>query len=356
MGGTPPASLSPSAFGRRTWTLFAVAGTGLLLYLALTARDDVPAAASIDHLSRGAVILNSALIALRVGLEAVVVLAAVSASLIGANRDKRRPVMLGAGLSLAATVATWFVAAWAIGAIGGPSPDVEAASGLLAVAVLLLVMNWFFHRLYWTGWIAHHHRRRRALLAGTGGVALTAGLIALGFTAVYREGFELVLFLQSLRLKYGEAVVLEGVMPGLVLTAAIGVPTFVMHRKLPFRRMLVLTGAMIGFVLIVMVGETVQGLQLAGWLPTTQLGVTFPGWVGAWFALFPTVETLTAQALAVTAVIASYLVAERVRRRRRFAARATASSAVRVGWGSTKPDRPAAERSLGSHQVIRTHE
>jgi high-affinity iron transporter len=126
-----------------------------------------------------------------------------------------------------------------------------------------------------------------------------------------------VLFLQTLRLKYGAGVVLEGVALGLTFTAAVGILTFVAHHKLPYKRMLVLTGAMIGFVLIVMVGESAQELQLAGWLPVTQLGIMFPGWIGTWFALFPTVETITAQAFAATAVIASYLVAEHVRVRRR---------------------------------------
>jgi high-affinity iron transporter len=154
------------------------------------------------------------------------------------------------------------------------------------------------------------------LLARSPGGALTAGLIALGFTIVYREGFEVVLFLQTLRLKYGAGVVLEGVALGLTFTAAVGILTVVAHHKLPYRRMLVLTGAMIGFVLIVMVGESAQELELAGWLPVTQLGIMFPGWIGTWFALFPTVETITAQAFAATAVIASYLVAEHVRVRR----------------------------------------
>jgi high-affinity iron transporter len=276
----------------------------------------VPDPTTTNHLSRGAVILNSGLLVLREGLEAILVLAAVTASFMGANRDKRRPVALGAALSFAASIATWFAAAWAIGALGGPGLDIQAATGLLAVAVLLVVMNWFFHRIYWTGWIAHHHKRRRTLLAGAGGGTLTAGLVLLGFTAVYREGFEIVLFLQSLRLKYGEMVVLKGVALGLAFTAAVGVLTFVAHHKLPYRRMLVITGAMIGFVLIVMVGESAQELQLAGWLGTTQLGLTFPGWVGTWFALFPTVETLAAQAIAATAVIASYLLAEHVRVRR----------------------------------------
>jgi len=125
-----------------------------------------------------------------------------------------------------------------------------------------------------------------------------------------------VLFLQVLRLRYGSAVVLEGVALGLTFTAAVGVLTFLAHHKLPYRRMLVVTGAMIGLVLVVMVGESAEELQLAGWLPTTQLGATFPGWVRTWLALSPTVETITAQVLAAVAVIGSYLVAEHVRVRR----------------------------------------
>jgi len=308
--------MAGDAFGRRAWAVFVVSVIGLLVYLGLTAKGGVPDPTATSHLSRGAVILNSGLLVLREGLEAILVLAAVTASFIGADTAKRRPVAIGATLSFLATVATWFAAVWVIGALGGPALDIQAATGLLAVAVLLVVMNWFFHRVYWTGWIAHHHKRRRALVAGAGGGVLTAGLIALGFTAVYREGFEIVLFLQTLRLKYGSTVVLEGVAIGLAFTAAVGVLTFAAHHRLPYKRMLVLTGALIGLVLVVMVGESAQELQLAGWLPTTQLGVTFPGWIGTWFALFPTVETVTAQTLAAAAVIGSYLVAEHVRVRR----------------------------------------
>ena len=297
------------------WAALALIAAGLLLYSALTAHGGVPDPTAPNHLSHGAVVLNSGLLVFREGLEAILVVAAITASFLGTNVAKRRPVGLGVGMGLAASVVTWFCAVWIIGALGGPGLDVQAATGLLAVAVLLLVMNWFFHRVYWTGWIAHHHRRRQRLLAGAG-AGLTAGLVLLGFTAVYREGFEVVLFLQDLRLKYGAATVLEGVGIGLALTAAVGVLTFVAHHKLPYKRMLVLTGATIGFVLVVMVGESAQELQLAGWIPTTQLGFTLPGWLGTWLAIFPTVETLTAQFLAAATVIGSYLVAEHVRVRR----------------------------------------
>lgn len=307
---------SSSGFSGRAWALFALIGCGLLCYLALSAKDGVanPTDEGV-RLSHGAVILNSGLLVMREGLEAVLVLAAVTASFMGTNSGKRRPVAAGAGLAFLASVATWFVAVWVIGELGGPGLDVQAATGLLAIVVLLVVMNWFFHKVYWTGWIAHHHRRRRALV-GQSKRALTSGLVALGFTAIYREGFEVVLFLQNLRLKYGSPTVVEGVAIGLVFTAAMAVLTFTAHRKLPYKRMLVLTGAMIGFVLVVMVGESANELQEAGWISTTQLGVTFPGWVGTWLAFFPTVETIAAQAIAGLLVIASYLGAEywRVRR------------------------------------------
>jgi high-affinity iron transporter len=86
--------------------------------------------------------------------------------------------------------------------------------------------------------------------------------------------------------------------------------------------MLVLTGVMLGVVLIVMVGESVQEMQLAGWLPTTALPLAIPGWVGLWFAVFPTLEGIAAQVLAAGLVLGSYFGAEylRVRRPRQRAA------------------------------------
>src|SRR5476649_2418910 len=102
-------------------------------------------------------------------------------------------------------------------------------------------------------------------------------------------------------MRLGSNAVLQGVTFGLLLTACVAALTFVAHRRLPYRRMLVLTGVLLGCVLLVMVGEQAQEMQLAHWLPTTSiesLENTLPPWMGLWFAVFPTVETLSAQALA----------------------------------------------------------
>jgi high-affinity iron transporter len=269
-----------------------------------------------NHMSRTSAVIDSAILVFREGLETILVLAAVMASFLGANRLYRRPVATGAGIGLAATIATWFIAAWFIGQLGVRELDLQAATGLPAILVLLLVMNWFFHRVYWTGWIQHHHRRRRGLLAGDTDTALRRTLLGfalLGFTSIYREGFEIVVFLQNLRVTFGSSVVLEGVTLASLFTVAAGVLTFAPHQRLPYKRLLIITGAMLVVVLFVMVGEEVNEMQLAGWIGTTNIGVHIPGWAGQWFSLFANVETIAAQVLAVTIVLGSYVSAQYLR-------------------------------------------
>ena len=287
----------------------------LLIWAVSGSRGGTPDPATTPHLGHGAVVIDSAILVLREGLETILVLAAVTASFRGERGRMRRPVAAGGLAAFLATVATWFAAIAITTAVGAASLDLQAGTGLLAIVVLLVVMNWFFHKVYWTGWISHHHKRRRRLLAqaGSAGARRTMlGFAALGFTSVYREGFEVVLFLQNLRLRYGGSTVLEGVALGLSGVLAIGVVTFLVHRKLPYKKMLVATGVLLGVVLLVMVGESVQEMQQAGWIATTPVpGVHVPAWLGLWFSVFPNWETIGAQVLAAAVVIGSYLAAER---------------------------------------------
>ena len=123
-----------------------------------------------------------------------------------------------------------------------------------------------------------------------------------------------MIFLQGLRERFGSSVVLEGVVLGLLFTAAVGVLTFSLHQRLPYKKLLIITGAMLVVVLWVMVGEEVNEMQLAGWIGTTSIpGLNIPGWAGTWFSVFPNVETIAAQLLALVLVLGSYVAAQYVR-------------------------------------------
>src|SRR2546422_3971736 len=260
--------------------------------------------------------LDIGILVFREGLECLLVLAAITASMTGAKRVHRQPVALGAGLAFVASLITWFIAVRIVGSLSDnmSALDLQAATGLLAVIVLLVIMNWFFHKIYWGGWIRAHNRRRKALLENARGAEISQwrlwwGLILLGFTSLYREGFEVVLFLQSYNLRLGGGVVLKGALLGLMLTGIVAVLTFGLQQRLPYRKMLITTGILLGVVLLVMVGEQAQEMQLAHWISTTEISSVkkyMPPWMGLWFAVFPTVETLVAQLIAAVLVIGSY--------------------------------------------------
>ncbi len=258
-------------------------------------------------------ILSCAVLVFREGLEAILVLTAIIATV---TRRRGNPygkgIKTGIGLGLIATVLTWFLVVAIVSDIKLPELDIQAATGLLAIVVLLLVMNWFFHKVYWTSWITHHTSRgERLVLQGDQNASRTfLGFVLLGFTAIYREGFEVVLFLQQLRLKDGNVIVLTGASVGVLLTAIVAVLTFVVHEHLPYKKMLVLTGFLLGIVLMVMVGESVQEMQQANWIPTTPAANSFPSWLGVWFAVFPSFQGLLAQAAAASIVIGSYWYAQ----------------------------------------------
>jgi high-affinity iron transporter len=311
----PPTTRPRSTLALSLLVISIAAVVGVFIWQAL-ATSGVPDPLA-PRTSSSVAVLDIGVLVFREGLECVLVLAAIVA---GINASQRKPVAVGAAVGFVATIVTWFIAIAIVGDLTAsfPALNVQAVTGLLAVVVLLIVMNWFLHKVYWGGWIAMHNRRKKNLLAtqsneSSSGARLLLGLGLLGFTSLYREGFEVVLFLQSYYLKLGARTVLIGAGIGLALSTAVAALTFIGHRRLPHRKMLVVTGALLGVVLLVMVGEQAQEMQLARWIPTTRvelLADKIPQWMGLWFSVFPTVETLSAQFLAAALVIGSYFAAK----------------------------------------------
>ena len=111
----------------------------------------------------------------------------------------------------------------------------------------------------------------------------------LGFTSIYREGFETVLFLQSLVLEAGIGVGAARRGAGVGRRRCwSGVVTFALQAQLPYKKMLVVTGVLIGVVLLTMVGNTVHVMQVVGWMPITPItGLQLPYWIGSGSACSP---------------------------------------------------------------------
>jgi high-affinity iron transporter len=226
-------------------------------------------------------------------------------------RHLRKPLWLGAVASFGATIITFMVMRGIVNAFASFGERLEVIVSLIAIGVLLLIMNWFFHQVYWNEHLASFHKQKHQL-AGVA-VGQTVGLFLLGFTALYREGFETALFLQSLVLQSDVAIVTLGSLAALVLVAIIGALVFLAQTKLPHKKMLVFTGLMMCVVLGMMVGNTVHKMQIVGWMPIHPLPVEFPYWFGMWLGTYATLEGIALQIIAVTAVIGSYFLAENMK-------------------------------------------
>ena len=265
------------------------------------------------------VITNAALIVFREGLEAILIIAAIMASMVGANRRLREPIARGALLALPASGLLFLVSVLVLDELSQYGEKLEAIVGWSPSGCC-----------YWcstgsstastgpsgspaTASAARLSPARRR--AGPWPARPCFGLYVLGFTSVFREGFETVLFLQALQLEAGTGIVLAGVTLGLVGVAAVGAITFKLEQRLPYKKMLVVTGVLIALVLVVMVGNTARTLQGVGWLSITPIDVELPLWMGTWLGVFPTWETIGAQAAAFGFVVGSYFLAEWVRKR-----------------------------------------
>lgn len=260
-----------------------------------------------------AVATNAGIIVFREGLEAVLILASLLASFRAQGKAHlRRPMWIGTALAFIASIATWMAMRGTISMFAQYGERLEAVVSLIAIGVLLLITNWFFHDVYWKGHMANQHKAKQNIVKSATGQFV--GLVVLGFSSVYREGFETALFLQSLVLEAGVGPVLLGALIGIAGVLFVGVSIIALQARLPVMRMLVITAALIGVVLLVMVGNTTHILQVIGWLPLTPIRwLQLPYWSGVWFGVYATVEGLALQFIAGAFTVGSFFLARRVK-------------------------------------------
>jgi high-affinity iron transporter len=237
--------------------------------------------------------LQSLLIILREGLEAILVIGAVVAFLIKTgHRERLRSIWIGVLLALGASAATAVVLATVLRALPATREVIEGATMLIAVVVLFSVSYWLISRVEAAKWQKFIREKVDAALQHGGGTALS--LVA--FLAVYREGAETALFYQAL-LNEGTDVMLP-IIAGVVVGGGALAVIFTLFWKygirIPLRPFFAVTSVLLYYMAFVFMGKGVRELQEGGVVGITVL----PGWphVDA-MGIFPSVETLLAQLL-----------------------------------------------------------
>jgi high-affinity iron transporter len=261
----------------------------------------------------------SFMILFREGLEAVLVLAAILGYLEASrNLAYRKPVLAGVAAAVGATVLTFLLAAVVLSIAPVQRELLEAGTALLAVALLFYVSFWLVARLDQRRWM--EFVKAKVWSAASTGSAFA--LAAVGFTAVYREGFETVLFYQAL-LSFAEELelwVALGALAGAVALGAVGFAIFRAGKRIPVKAFLGGAVVMVMVLSVALIGNAVRALQEATLVPVTFLeGVPrLPIFLADLTGWHPTLQTILAQvALALVYVLgAIWTFAIRPRRER----------------------------------------
>jgi high-affinity iron transporter len=238
-----------------------------------------------------ALFLQSAGIILREGFEMVLVIGALLAYVARAGTAAmRRAIHAGTALGFVASLATAVLIARVFELGAADREALEGAAMLLASAVLFWVSYWIISKAEAERWQRYIQGKvKHAIARGSG-----AGLAAAAFLAVYREGFETVLFYQALAadVPAGDVMLPAGFVAGSVALAVLYVLFRRVGVKIPLQQFFVVTGAFLYLMAFVFAGKGVHELQEAALVAFTPVA-----WMPQIDALgiFPSRETLAAQ-------------------------------------------------------------
>jgi high-affinity iron transporter len=301
------------------------------------------AAALAERPSASGLFAESFLLLLREGLEAILILGALVAVVVKSGAEARkREVRWGAGLAVVASLVTAALLHWLLRVAPAQQEALEGLVMLLAAAVLFYLSFWMVSKLDHDAWQRFVRGRIEGALARGGAFALAAA----AFLAVYREGFETVLFYQALY-GTGGSVGAAPITAGLVLGGVALLGMFVAIERfgvrVPLRPFFVVTGSLLYFMAFVFAGRGVTELQEGSWIGATPVtGVPANDFLG----IHPTMESLMAQGLLVAALLAGLawvLVVRPWRSRRRAPPQAVVREVRRTEVRpSLNRDRPAA--------------
>lgn len=281
--------------------------------------------------------VESLLLMLREGFEAILVVGAIMAVLLKAGADHRRmTVRWGIIAAIVASLITAAAMELVLRVTPAQREALEGGIMLVAAATLFYVSYWLVSKVEiaaWTRFVKGHIVQ--AVESGSGFT-----LAAVAFLAVYREGFETVLFYKALYITGGAgsaAPVTSGIIIGALLLVGVYVGIEKFGLKIPMRPFFAVTGATLAYMAFVFAGSGVKELQEGGYVSTTLVP---DGPRNEFLGIYPTVESLAVQGFILLAILVALLITFVVRP-------ALARKQADATTDGNTLDAPAAARSAG---------
>lgn len=249
------------------------------------------------------ILLASFIIIFREGLEAILVIAAISAYLVRSGHLAMVKVVYMSSLVAIFASILAAIALHTVFDISGANQEIiEGIAMLLATVVLFFISNWMFSKAEAEAWKSYVEEKVQTAVSSGSRFAL--GFAA--FLAVFREGAETILFYQAMLVEAKEHMdmVWYGLAIGTIILAIIFVVIRFGTMKLPIRPFFIGTSILMYIMAIAFAGGGVKELQEADMIPVTSVDFIHSVEV---LGIYPTVETLVPQIIMVFIVVVSVI-------------------------------------------------
>lgn len=247
----------------------------------------------------------AASIFLREALEAFLIIAVILTLIKKVDAKKALPWLHGGWITaIIAGIAGWFLSDYIL-QFGGKNREImEGLVALFAVAVLLFMGFWLHSKTEAQQWT-------RFIKDKIGGYLKTdrmMGLAVFSFFVVFREAFEVILFLQAVSLEAAaenQSAIGLGVLAATVCIIGIAYAFFKFSKMIPVRKVFLYSSWMILLLAVILMGKGIHALQESGWISVTNL----PQYLRIeWLGIYPTLETIFGQIFIISLMAVVYVI------------------------------------------------
>ncbi|GAB6991487.1 FTR1 family iron permease [Paenibacillus pini] len=242
---------------------------------------------------------DAALILLREGLEAILVLSALLSYLNrSGNKKQSKWIWSGAGAGLVLSLILAVILTYTISqaASGSARELLEGITGLVAVGMMLTVGQWLHSKSNTKAWNTYVGRQVDSALArgSLWSLFMIAGL------AIFREGAETTIFYVGMSSSIDPLQLVLGISIASVILAVLAYAIIVLSARLPIRGFFLAATVLIYYLVLRFLGDSIHSLQVAGRLPA-HASDHLPSI--NWLGMYPSWETFIPQAIVLLYII-----------------------------------------------------
>lgn len=240
-------------------------------------------------------IWDAAMIPIREGLEALLVVGALLALVKKSNEAKGKAWIWSgvlAGLVLSAILALFVKFVFTSGAFGQNNFLISGWTGIVAAVMLLYMSYWLHSKSNIAEW--NQYIRNKSQSALDTGRMVSLGIIS--FLAVFREGTETVLFIIGMVNQISFQKLIIGILVGFGILAVFAYLMLVIGVKLPMKPFFQVSSLIVFYLCFKFTGLGIHSFQLAGFLPSTTFqnlpSIDFLGFYPSWQSAIPQMALL----------------------------------------------------------------